>query len=167
VPFSRTVTVALALPVAVPPFAVVLGLSTVSLRWGIPGGAALVLVLVTAALPYTTFVMRSAYAAYDCGFEEEARTLGASPATVLRRVHLPLVLPALAVSGFLAFLTAWSDYVVTLLLGAGRLVTLPQLIGAAAAGSGNEPTVAVLSVLTLLPPMLLLVAVSRLSGARR
>jgi putative spermidine/putrescine transport system permease protein len=165
--WSGAVTVALVLPVAVPPFAVVMGLSTVSLRWGVPGNVALVLVLVTAAIPYTTFVMRSAYASYDVGFEEEARTLGASPLLVLRRVHLPLVLPALAVAGFLAFLTAWSDYVVTLLLGAGRLVTLSQLIGSTAAGSGNEPTVAALSVLTVLPPVLLLLAVSRLSGARR
>lgn len=165
--WAGAATLALALPVAVPPFAVVMGLSTVSLRWGVPGLVALVLGLVTAALPYATFVMRAAYASYDCGVEEEARTLGADRRTVLLRVHLPLVLPALAVAAFLAFLTAWSDYVVTLLLGAGRLVTLSQLIGAAAAGSGNEPAVAALSVLTVLPPMLLLLAVTRLRGARR
>jgi putative spermidine/putrescine transport system permease protein len=162
--FSRAVTVALVVPVAVPPFAVVLGLSTLSLRWGIPSGVALVVVLVAAAVPYTTFVMRATYAGYDLGYEEGARTLGAGPGTVLLRVHLPLVAPALAVSAFLAFLVAWSDYVVTLILGGGAIVTLPQLVGAAAAGSGNDAAVAALSVLTVLPPMLLLAAVSRRSG---
>ncbi len=70
--------------------------------------------LTVAALPYTTYVMRAAYSGYDHGYDEEARSLGATPRAVLLRVHLPLVAPALAAAAFLAFLVAWSDYVVTL-----------------------------------------------------
>ncbi|MGM0385319.1 MAG: hypothetical protein ACQERF_04965 [Actinomycetota bacterium] len=53
-----------------------------------------------------------------------------------------------------------SDYVVTLVLGAGRTVTLPLLLGASASGSGSDPTVAALALLAILPPLLLLLAVS-------
>lgn len=162
VPLSRWVTAALFVPVAVPPFAVVMGLSTVSLRAGIPGAVAVVAVLVVAALPYTTYVLRAAFASYDRSFEDAARTLGAPPVAVLG-VRLRLVVPALVASGFLAFLVGWSDYVVTLLLGGGRLVTLPLLLGASASGSGNDPTVAALALLTALPPLILLVAATRLS----
>lgn len=153
------VTLALFAPIAVPPFAVVMGLATVALHLRIPGAVVLVAALVTAALPYTTYVMHAAYSRYDTGFEEVARTLGASTWARLRWVHLPLVEPALLTAAFLAFLVAWGDYVLTLVLGAGRIVTLQQLLGATASGSGNEPTVAVLAVATAAPAVLLLVLV--------
>ena len=66
----------------------------------------------------------------------------------------------------MAFLVAWSDYVVTLVLGAGRIVTLPLLLGSAAAGSGNDPTVASLALLTIAPPTLLLVTLTRLTRSK-
>lgn len=166
VPYGRTVTAVLLVPVAVPPFAVTMGLTTVALRLGVPGAVALVAVLVVAAIPYTTYIMRAAYAGYDEGFEETARTLGASRCHVLLRVHLPLVAPALAAAAFLAFLVGWSDYVVTLLIGAGRIVSLPLLLGASASASGNDPTVAVLALLAAIPPVLLLTAVTVLSRRR-
>ncbi len=162
IPLARWVTAALFVPIAVPPFAVVMGLSTVSLRTGVPGAGAVVAVLVVAAIPYTTYVMRAAYASYDRSYEDAARTLGAARPAVLR-VRLRLVAPALGASAFLAFLVGWSDYVVTLLLGGGRLVTLPLLLGASASGSGNDSTQAAMALLTAVPPLLLLVVTSRLS----
>lgn len=159
VPFDRVVTAVLLLPVAVPPFAVVMGLSSVSLRAGVRPFSAVVSVLVVAAIPYTTYVMRAAFATYDRTIEDVARTLGAQPRTILA-VRLRLVVPALAASTFLAFLVGWSDYVVTLVLGAGQLVTLPLLLGASASGSGNDPTTAALSLLAVAPPLALLVVAS-------
>ncbi len=156
VPAARVVAAVLLVPVAVPPFAVVMGLSQVALHLRVPPAAGVVTVLAVAAVPYTTYVMRAAYAGYDTGFEEEARSLGATPRHVLLRVHLPMVAPALAAAAFLAFLVAWSDYVVTLVLGGGALVTLPLLAGALAAGSGNDATVAAVSVAAVLPPTALL-----------
>ncbi|GAA4697561.1 putative spermidine/putrescine transport system permease protein [Promicromonospora umidemergens] len=166
VPYGKMVTALLLAPVAVPPFAVTMGLTTVALRLGVPGVVALVAVLVVAAVPYTTYIMRAAYAGYDEGFEETARTLGAGSRHVLLRVHLPLVAPALAAAAFLAFLVGWSDYVVTLLIGAGRIVSLPLLLGASASASGNDPTIAVLALLATIPPVLLLTAVTVLSRRR-
>jgi putative spermidine/putrescine transport system permease protein len=163
--FDRLLTAVLLVPVGVPPFAVVMGLSTVSLRAGIPPFGAVVTVLVVAALPYTTYVMRAAYATYDRSVEDVARTLGAAPRTVLG-VRLRLVGPALAAAAFLAFLVGWSDYVVTLVLGAGRLVTLPLLLGASASGSGNDSTTAVLALLAAAPPTVLLVLATVLSRRR-
>ena len=153
----RLVTALLFAPVALPVFAVVMGLNVVLLRFRVPGAIGIVLVLTVAALPYTTFLMRSAYASYDLSFEDEARTLGASPRAVRWRVRLPLLLPALTGAAFLAFLVGWSDYIVTLLLGGGRYVTLPILVASAASGTGNEPTVAALSLVALAPPAMLLV----------
>ena len=165
VPAAGLVGAVLLAPVAVPAFAVALGLDVLLLRLRVPAAVGVVLLLVVAAVPYTTYAMRVAYGAHDLAVEEEARTLGASPRQVLWRVHLPMLAPALAGAALLAFLVAWSDYVVTLLVGGGRLVTLPVVVGASAASVGNEPTVAALSVAALLPPLALLV-VLRLTGRR-
>jgi putative spermidine/putrescine transport system permease protein len=155
----RVVAALLFAPVALPVFAIVMGLDVVLLRLRVPASLGILLVLVVVALPYTTYLMRVAYAGYDFAFEDEARTLGASRRSVLWRVRLPLLSPALAGATLLAFLVGWSDYIVTLLIGGGRFVTVPVLVGSAAAGTGNEPTVAALSVAALVPPALLVVAV--------
>ena len=163
--WPRAIGLLLLAPIALPPFAAVMGLNVVLLRAYIPPLIGLVLVLVVVALPYTTFAMRVAYAAHDIRFEEEARTLGASPFTVLWLVHVPLVAPALARAAFLAFLVGWSDYIVTVIVGGGAAVTLPLVIASAAAGIGNDAAVAILSLTAVLPPLALLVLVG-LAGRR-
>ena len=155
VPGRRLVEVILLAPVAVPPFAIVMGLNVLLLRWRVPGQVGMLLVLVVAAIPYTTYVMRVAYLSHDLAYEQEARTLGASPRAVLWHVHLPLLTPALTVASFLAFLVGWSDYLVTLLVGGGQVITLPMLLASAASGTGNESVVAVLAVLAILSPLTL------------
>lgn len=155
---ARLVSVLLLAPLAVPAFAVVMGLNVVLLRLHVPTSIGILLVLVVVALPYTCYVMRVAYGAYDVAFEEEARTLGASPWAVTWRVRLPLLGPGVASATFLAFLVGYSDYIVTLAIGGGRFVTVPILVASAASGTGNEPTVAALSLGALAPPTLALVA---------
>ncbi|MFJ2543799.1 ABC transporter permease [Microbacterium sp. NPDC087589] len=167
VPFPRTVSALLLAPIALPPFAAVLGVNVLLLRAYVPPIVGVALVLVVLALPYTTFVMRAAYGAYDLSYEEEARLLGASRAQVLRRVHLPMIAPALARAAFLAFLVAWSDYIVTVIVGGGEVVTLPLIVAGAAAGLGNDSAVAVMSLGAVIPPVLLLVAVLTLRGSAR
>ncbi|OMQ16474.1 hypothetical protein A7K94_0202345 [Modestobacter sp. VKM Ac-2676] len=86
---------------------------------------------------------------------------------MLRRVQVPLLAPALAATAFLAFLVGWSDYVVTLLVGGGRLVTVPLLVASAASAVGNEAQVAALSLLAVLPPVGLLVTVTLIGRRAR
>ena len=165
--WPRLVSAVLLAPVALPPFAVVMGLDVLLLRARIPGAVGVGLVLVVAALPYTTYTMRVAYGGYDTGFEDEARTLGASPRAVRWKVSLPLLAPSLAGAAFLAFLVGWSDYIVTVLVGGGQLVTFPVLIASTASGTGNEAVVAALSLSSLLPPLVLLVSVALMGRRRR
>ncbi|NUP58109.1 MAG: ABC transporter permease subunit [Pseudarthrobacter sp.] len=154
--WSAAVSALLFAPLALPAFVAVFGLNVLLVRLQVPSSAGVVLVLTAYALPYTTYVMRLAYAAHDIGFEEEACTLGATRGQVLFRVQLPLIAPALARAAFLAFMVGWTDYLVTLLVGGGSLVTVPLLVASAASGTGNDGIVAVLSVMALVPPLALL-----------
>ncbi len=79
--------------------------------------------------------------------EEAARTLGANPWQAFLRVTLPGV----AVAGLFAFLISWRQYVLTLLIGGGNVVTLPMLLFSAA--SGNDPVIT--SALALAVPAVL------------
>ncbi|RZU33626.1 ABC transporter permease [Blastococcus saxobsidens] len=167
VPGSTAVLAVLMSPLVLPPFAVALGLDVLLLRLRVPAVLGVVVLLVVAALPYTTITMRAAYAAHDRGFEEEARLLGASRWRTVRSVQLPLLAPALAGAAFLAFLVGWSDYVVTLLIGGGRLTTLPLVLASAASATGNDSQVAVLSLTSVLPPVALLAVVTLLGRRGR
>lgn len=165
VPFPRAFSAVLLAPIALPPFAAVLGVNVLLLRAYVPPVIGVVVVLVVMALPYTAFVMRAAYGAYDLSYEEEARLLGAGAGQVLRRVQLPMIAPALARAAFLAFLVAWSDYIVTVIVGGGELVTLPLVVAGAAAGVGNDAAVAVMSLGAVIPPVVLLLVLLTLRGS--
>ncbi|MGB7424865.1 MAG: ABC transporter permease subunit, partial [Ornithinimicrobium sp.] len=153
-------------PVALPPFALAMGLDVLLLRLQVPSLVALVGLLTVFALPYTTYTMRAAYTALDRGLEEQARLLGAGPAVAFFRVTVPALAPAIAAAAFLAFLVGWSDYVVTVVISGGQFATVPLLIGSAASRTGNEPALAVLSLLSLSIPLATLLLAAALRRRR-
>ncbi len=143
-------------PVVLAPYAVAMGFDVVTLRLGVPSEVAVVLVLSVFALPFTTIVMRATYLSLDPALEEQAQVLGASPRQALLHVTLPAALSGVVTATGLAFLVGWSDYAVTLLIGGGQIITMPMLIGSAAAGPGNNPLISALAVAASLPPLLAL-----------
>lgn len=149
-------------PVALPPFALAMGLDVLLLRLGIPAMVTVVVLLTVLALPYTTYTLRAAYTSLDRGMEEQAQLLGASRRTAFWRVTVPALAPGLAAATFLAFLVGWSDYVVTLVIGGGQVTTLPLLIGSAASRTGNESALAVMSLVSLGLPLLALLLAAAL-----
>nr|WP_301334529.1 iron ABC transporter permease [Variovorax dokdonensis] len=90
--------------------------------------------------------------------EQSARLLGESPAGTLRRVHLPLLRPALAAGALLVFVDAMKELPATLLLRPPGMETLATwLYAEAARGTYEEGAVAALAiVLAGLAPVILL-----------
>lgn len=127
------------LPLIVPPLSVAMGLHLWFIRLGLAETfAGIVLVHLTVCLPYTVFVMWGVFANYDPDVEDQARCLGASRWAVAWRVTLPLVWPGIVVAGLFSFLLSWSQYLSTLIIGGGRVMTLPILLFALM-GSGDRP----------------------------
>lgn len=90
--------------------------------------------------------------------EQAARVLGETPAGALRRVHLPLLRPALAASALLVFVDTMKELPVTLLLRPLNFDTLATwLYAEAARGTYEEGAVAALAIVLagLLPVILL------------
>jgi iron(III) transport system permease protein len=71
-------------------------------------------------IPLVTRAALSSFRQLDPVLEEAAASLGASPATSMRRVVLPLVLPGLAAGALLAFVTALGEFVASILLYTNR-----------------------------------------------
>lgn len=149
-------------PTIVPGIAVVLGLHIIFLKLGLAntiGGVIIVHMIPT--LPYMVLVLASVFSNYDPEAEAQARSLGASPITVFWYVTLPAILPGLIVGSFFAFLVSWSQYILTLIIGGGLIVTLPLLLFNFATAGRNDITGAI-ALLYILPGIVVL-----LIGAKR
>jgi len=149
------------LPTVVPPLAIGMGLNVLFLRLGLAGGIlGVVLVHLVPVLPYTIFALLGVFARYDEGYALQASTLGANMWQVWLRVALPLIGPGLAVAALFSFLVSWSQYLLTLLIGGGRVITLPILLFAAVSG-GNPTSIASLALLFAAPPVIVVALAAR------
>jgi len=149
------------LPTVVPPLAIGMGLNILFLRIGLAGtilGVSLAHLIST--LPYTVFTLSSAFERYDENYEHQALALGASPMQIFFNITLRMTAPSLVVAVLFAFLVSWSQYLLTLLIGSGKIITLPILLFAAASG-GNPATIAIKSLLFILPPVLIIAFTAR------
>jgi putative spermidine/putrescine transport system permease protein len=79
---------------------------------------------------------------------------------VWRHVTLPAIAPGMAVAFAFAFLISWSQYLLTLLIGGGRVLTLPLQLVAFQRG-GDEAITAALSLLYLAPTGMVTLVVAR------
>jgi trehalose/maltose transport system permease protein len=74
----------------------------------------LVLAYMIFTLPFTVWVLTTFMAALPTELEEAAIIDGASPWVITTRVFLPLLGPALASTGLLAFVAAWNEFLFAL-----------------------------------------------------
>ncbi len=109
-----------------------------------------ILVHLIPTLPYMTLVMAGIFANYDPAFESQARSLGANAFQTFWHVTLPAIMPGIIVGGLFAFLVSWSQYVLTLLIGGGRVITLPLLLFNFASSGRNDITGAI-GIIYILP----------------
>ena len=155
------------LPTIVPPLAIGMGLNILFLQLGLAGSfTGVILAHLIPTLPYMIFTLTGAFARYDENYEFQSLVLGASPIRTFLTITLPLIMPSLVVALLFAFLISWSQYLLTLLIGSGRIITLPVLLFSAASG-GNPVTIAILSLIFLAPPILVIaLTAQQLRGGR-
>ncbi|MBD8868250.1 ABC transporter permease subunit [Nocardioides sp. MJB4] len=162
----RVVQFLLLAPVLVPALAVTLGLQVFFIRLGLADTVTgVVLVQLMPTVPYAATLLGASYANLDADHERQARVLGAGPWRTVAAVTVPLLRPALVTTWLLTFLISWSEYILTLLIGGGRVTTLPLLLFSAIESS-DRTAAAALGLLVVLPPVLLVLVVARLLGSR-
>jgi len=163
-PGKITVGLLLLLPIIVPPLCVSMGVHLWFIRLGLAETfTGVMLIHLTFCLPYTIFVLWGVFTDYNPEFEQQARSLGANRLQVFCKVTLPMILPGLSVAALFSFLLSWSQYLSTLIIGGGKLLTLPVLLFSLME-SGDRPVAAVVSLLFVLPAFAALAANAHFLG---
>jgi arabinogalactan oligomer/maltooligosaccharide transport system permease protein len=78
---------------------------------GLDTHSGLILVYLGGAIGFNTFLIKGFMDSVPLSLDESAVVDGATPAQIFWRIILPLVRPALAVIGVIAFVTAFSEFV--------------------------------------------------------
>ena len=147
-PGRRVVRALITLPMVVPPVVGGVALLVAFGRRGLVGQwlnrwfdiqlayttTAAVLAATFVSLPFFVVTVEAALRGVDRRYEDAARTLGASPGTVLRRVTLPSIRGALAAGSALAWARALGEFGATITFAgsfAGRTQTMPLAINKA------------------------------------
>jgi iron(III) transport system permease protein len=120
------------LPIVLPPLGVILGWNslygesgyatrfithTLHLPWDLSSLWGMAVLGAATAMPLAFLTCQAALASADSSLEDAARSAGASPTTVLRRVTLPLLRPAILNSSLLIFTLSIETLGIPLLLG--------------------------------------------------
>lgn len=141
------------LPVATPPLALGTGLQVVLLAAGLGGTLPGVLLAhLVPAVGYLALFFLGTFSLWDGRPEEAARTLGATRGQVWWRVVLPALRRPIAEGATVGFLVSWTQFALTLTVGAGAVRTLPLEV-LAYARTGEDRAAAIGALLLIVPPV--------------
>ena len=148
--FKKLIIFLMVSPTILPPIAFVLGLNINFIRLGFSGSFfGVCLVHLVPIMPYVVLTMTGIFANYNPDFEHQNKF------KTFYLITLPSIAPGLVVASLFAFLVSWSQYLLTFLIGAGKVMTLPLLVFSTAT-SGNPPLTAAISIIFILPAILIL-----------
>lgn len=163
----QALVILLTAPLLLPTIVLGLALLTVFVGLGLLGswpglvGAHLML-----TLPYAVRVLATAVGTLPAGIEDAARSLGAPPWQVFRRVTLPLMLPGVVATAAITFLVSFDEVVVSLFVVGPRLTTLPVALWRYVEAR-TDPLVAAVSTLLVVLTLAVVVVLDRAVGLRR
>ncbi|WP_137152705.1 ABC transporter permease subunit [Devosia sp. FKR38] len=164
---KRAVEFYLSLPLIVPEAAVGLALSVIFVRVGLAGSyAGIIIAHLIPTIPYMVRLLTAVYQGLDPGFEEQARVLGANRLQALRLVTMPMLLPGILAGCLFTFLVSTNLFLLTFLLGQGKIITVPTLLFAKIAGGSLDASAAGIALVATLPGIALLLVSERLLDGR-
>ncbi len=116
-------------PLIVPPLITSMGIYLDFLRYGLIGTVTgVILAHIAPTLPYMIRALVISFQTLSFDWENQAATLGANGWQRLRYVVIPHLVPGLIVGCSLSMLVSFSQYIVTLLIGSGKVQTIPVLM---------------------------------------
>lgn len=117
-PFYNLCRMTFLLPMVAPIVVLGVGMQILFSRVGLTNSyAGIIIAHAVVAVPFVVVSVSASLAGVDQRVERAAASLGASPATVFRRVTLPLALPGIQSGAVFAFATSLDEVVLTLFLG--------------------------------------------------
>ncbi|QCT02968.1 hypothetical protein E6C60_2255 [Paenibacillus algicola] len=158
---NRWIRLALIAPILIPGIAIAVGVHVFFLQIGLSDSwLGVLLAHLIPAAPYSIYLLYGFYAGYDSGYEKQLRLLGATRWQSFVQAELPLLKPVLTLSILFSFLNSWSQYLFTLFIGGGSLITLPMLLFSTLS-SGDYSLMGALSMVFVIPALLVVIYSAR------
>jgi putative thiamine transport system permease protein len=155
------------IPLVVPQIAFLFGLQVVLIVLDRDGTrAAVIAAHLVFVLPYVFLTLGDLYRSLDPRYGRVAAALGAGPWRVFWRIRLPLLARGIVTSAAVGFAVSVSQYLATLLPGAGRVETVTTAAVAVFAG-GDRRLTAVYAAAQMLLPLLPFAAALMTSRSKR
>ncbi len=139
-------------PQLLPPLTASMGLNISFLKVGISGG--LIPVVIAHLVPVLPFVIGIAsvtFSRLEQGYILVGRGLGLRPVEVWRRIIWPLSRMGIGLAAYVGFVISWSQYLLTLFVGGGRVVSLPMLVLSSGSGSNLSLFSALAFLMSIVP----------------
>lgn len=159
------VLVLLVSPVIVPPMVIAVGMYVTYAQFDLTGFWGLVAAHTMLVTPFVIITVIASVSQINPAAADAARSLGASPLTVIGRILLPLALPGIVSGMLFAFVTSWDEVVVAIYLTDPGFKTLPVVMWDQLR-ERVDPTVAAIATILLLVTVLIMIVVL-LRGRRR
>lgn len=151
--FQKFIVLPIFFPQAVLGLALLLWFNTLSIQ---PSWQTAVLAHLVWVVPVVTLVISIQVYAFDDDLEAAAKDLGASRWQTFREVTFPILFPAIRTGAIFAFLLSWLNFPLSLFT-TGADSTLPVWIYSKMT-SGYTPLVPAIGTLTILAPILFIIA---------
>jgi putative spermidine/putrescine transport system permease protein len=122
---KRLVEMLILTPLIVPSITVATGIHVFFIKLALAGTMLGVIIIhLFVCLPYGVRMLKNVYEIIGDSYEIQARVLGASRLKTFLYVTLPLLMPAIVSAANLIFVVSFSQYLLTLIIGGGQVITL-------------------------------------------
>ncbi len=141
-------------PLIVPPIVNALAFyrTWIDLKW-LDSIGGVVVAHTVLCIPLVLITVSTSLSGFDRRIEQAARSLGAEPFTVLRRIVVPNIAPGILSGAAFSFVTSWDEVVVVLFLTSRQVVTLPVVIWSSLT-ERVDPAVAAISVVMIVATLI-------------
>lgn len=127
--FKGLYMVILLAPLIVPSLSSVLGIHYSMIVYGLTDNLlGVILVNIIPSFPYVLLSLYGSFKGFPKSLEESALIDGVSKFEMYRYITLPLLLPGILIGSTISILISLSEYILTLLIGGGEIITLPILM---------------------------------------
>lgn len=152
------------LPIIVPGTVFGMGIHVLFIRMGLNNTfLGVVLVHTVCALPYGVKIMTDRTQMIGRALEETAQILGAGPWASFWEVSFPALLPGVMSAASMAYITSYSQYFLTLLIGGGKIKTF-SIVMVPFIQNGDKTISAVYSMVFILSGFLVFLVFDKLGG---
>ena len=127
--FKKIYMIILFAPLTIPSLSSILGIHHSMIIYGLTDNLlGVILVNIIPSFPYVLLSLYGSFKGFPQKLEESALIDGISNFKMYRYIILPIIIPGILIGSTISILISLSEYILTLLIGGGKIITLPILM---------------------------------------